>query len=328
MEHVVSQREVNEALARLKGVLAPRVGPKGTADIVRNFGHMQEQGVPPAGILQAIATTVDGFSSKDPIASPWSIAMSRAIATVAPKKLAHFSFFRDGRTRFDDVIVGVVADHAQALLPAFGDVDFALGVAWQNILTYHCALVGGECWNRNSAGPVAALWAAAADARLADDDVPMALLPGRGMLIARGHTPPREDAPFMCREVQVQLWGQGRHSLGPVGDGSFEGVCGLLESLALPLDVAWLPLLLRLVSLPLPPGTALVDLDSVMGHLAEEEDRLEQERLAGPSANAAAARLGLTKPAPVVLRSVRLQADGTVITIQADDDGVAFVRLG
>ena len=327
MELVVTQREVSEALARLKGVLAPRVGPKATADIVRNFGRMQEQGVPPPGMLQAIATTVDSFSSKDPIASPWSIAMSRAIATVAPGKLAHFSFFHDGRSRSDDVLVGVVADHAQALLPAFGDVDFALGVAWQNILTYHCALVGGACWSRNSAGPVSALWAAAADARLADDDVPLALLPGRGMLIARGHVPPREDAPFVCREVQVQVWGQGRHSLGPVGDGSFEGVCHLLESLALPLEVAWLPLLLRLVGLPLPAGTALVDVDGVIDSLAAEEDRLEQERSAGPNANAAAARLGLRKVLPPVLGSVRLQAGDTVITIACGDDGTALLRL-
>jgi hypothetical protein len=325
MEHVVSQREVKQALARLKDVLAPRVGPKGTADIVRNFGRMQEQGVPPAGVLQAIATTVDSFSSRDPIVSPWSIAMSRAVATVAPKKLAHFSFFHDGRSQFDDVIVGVVADHARALLPACDDVDTALGVAWQNILTYHCALVGGECWNRNSAGPVSALWAAAADARLADDDVPLALLPGRGLLIARGHTPPREDAPFVCREVQVQLWGRGRHSLGLVGDGSFEGVIGLLEALALPLEVAWLPLLLRLVALPLPAGTALVDVDGLIGGLAAAEDRQEQERLAGPAAQAAATRLGVQKPAPVLLRSLRLRADDTVIAISADEDGLAFV---
>ena len=253
--------------------------------------------------------------------------MSRAIATVAPGKLAHFSFFHDGRSRSDDVLVGVVADHAQALLPAFGDVDFALGVAWQNILTYHCALVGGACWSRNSAGPVSALWAAAADARLADDDVPLALLPARGMLIARGHVPPREDAPFVCREVQVQVWGQGRHSLGPVGDGSFEGVCHLLESLALPLEVAWLPLLLRLVGLPLPAGTALVDVDGVIDSLAAEEDRLEQERSAGPNANAAAARLGLRKVLPPVLGSVRLQAGDTVITIACGDDGTALLRL-
>jgi hypothetical protein len=33
------------------------------------------------------------------------------------------------------------------------------------------------------------------------------------------------------------------------------------------------------------------------------------------------------KPGPVVLRSLRLRADDTVIAISADEDGLAFVRV-
>lgn len=38
-------------------------------------------------------------------------------------------------------------------------------------------------------------------------------------------------------------------------------------------------------------------------------------------------RPGVQKPGPVLLRSRRLRADDTVITINADDDGMALMRV-
>jgi len=311
---------LRETLRRLQTLLPPRIGPRAAAEVLRNFGRMVEIGTPTAAALQAALSTLDAFADRPPMASPWSVATSRAIATVAPKKLAHFSFI--GRTpwRLPDVVVAGVADHAEALVPAFGDLDFALGVAWQNILTYHCALAAAECWNRNDPAPVHELFAAAADTALDDVDVPMAFVRGQGLFIVRGHAPPREDGPFRPRELYLHLHlhrhGAGRDLVGIVGDGSWAGVQETLRTLRLPLSTAALPLLLSLVALPCAPGEVIVDVDGVIDGLAADEDRLEQTRFTGRDAHA---RLGVPTPTAAFLPQLRLQIGATRLTLRQGD---------
>jgi hypothetical protein len=309
---------LRETLRRLHVLLPPRIGPHAAAEVLKNFGRMMELGTPTAAALQAAQSTLDAFADRPPIASPLSSATSRAIATVAPKKLAHFAFI--GRTpwQLPDVVVAGVADHADALMPAFGETDFALGVAWQNVLTYHCALVATECWNRNDPAPVHDLAAEAADARLDDVDVPMCLVRGEGLFIVRGHAPPREDAPFHPRELHLILrrHGGGRDVVGVVGDGSWAGVQDVLRALKVPLSTASLPLLLSLVTLPCGPGEQLIDEDGVIGDLAADEDRLEQARFTG---SAARTRLGVAGPQPPSLPTLRLRVGGTRLTLRAGD---------
>lgn len=309
---------LRETLRRLHTLLPPRIGPRAAAEVLKNFGRMMELGTPTAAALQAALSTLDAFTQRPPIASPWPLSTSRAIATVAPKKLAHFSFI--GRTPWTlpDVLVAGVADHADALVPAFGDIDFALGVAWQNVLTYHCALAANECWNRNDPAPVHDLFAAAADARLDDVDVPMGLVRGEGLFVVRGHGPPREDAPFCPRELHLLLHrhGAGRDVVGIVGDGSWAGVQEALRTLKLPLSTALLPLLLSLVTLPCAPGEVIVDVDGVLDGLAADEDRLEQARLTGTDARA---RLGVATPTSPSLPLLRLQVGDTRLTLRRGD---------
>jgi hypothetical protein len=214
------------------------------------------------------------------------------------------------------VLVAGVGDHADALVPAFGDVDFALGVAWQNVLTYHCALVASECWNRNDPAPVHDLAAAADDARLDDFDVPMALVRGVGLFIVRGHAAPREDSPFRARELHLHRHGTGRDVVGVVGDGSWAGVQDAVRTLKLPLSTASLPLLLSLMTLPCAPGEQLVDEDGVIGSLAADEDRLEQARFAG---SAARTRLGVASPDTATPALLRLRVGATRLTLRRGD---------
>jgi len=311
-------KEVDSALRRLRALLPSRIGPRATAEIIKGLSRAREAGTPLLAQLQAATSTLDAFADRDPITAPWPSAMCRAIATVAPKKLAHFSFLGRRQRVLPDVLVRGVADHAQLLTPSFGDVDdptFSLGVAWHNVLTYHCALVGGECHNRNSARPVVDLWQACADAGLADDDVPVCLVRGHGIVIARGYEPPREDRPFVARELIAHLWGQGRTSLGVVGDGCFDGVRWLLEEARgpFPLDTAHLPLWLALASLPCDPRADIVDEDDVISGLAAVEDQLEQERLVGTSVHA---RLGVPPDPAPALTSLRLRVGTTRLRLK------------
>jgi hypothetical protein len=309
---------LREALRQLQTLLPSRIGPRAAAEVLKNFGRMIESGTPTTAALQAALSTLDAFVQRPPIASPWSTAMSRAVATVAPKKLAHFSFLGRSPWRLPDVVVASVADQADSLMPAFGDVGFCLGVAWQNVLTFQCALVAGECWNRNAPAPVHDLFAAAADVHLDDVEVPMCLIRGEGLLVARGEAPPREDAPFRPRALHLLLHrhGVGRDVVGVVGDGSWAGVQEALRALKLPLSTASLPLLLSLLTLPCAPGEVLVDVDSVIPGLAADEDRLEQTRLTGRDARA---RLGVPAPTSPALPVLRLQVGETRLTLRRGD---------
>lgn len=306
----------------LRTLLPTRVGPKAAADVVASFARMKELGTPPLTMLHALSTTLDTFAARPAIAAPWSSAMCRAMLTMAPKKLAGFSTFASSR-RLPEVVVAGCAHHATALLPAFGDLDFSFGVAWQNLLTFHAALVVGACFNRNSASPIEQLHAACADAQLADDDVPFAVVPRRGLLIARGHVPPREDRPFQPREVQLHLWGRGRQTVAVIGDGSFAGVRALLSALALPLDVPHLPALLALVTLPCDPGAAIVDVDGQLSALSRVEGELED----GSSSSEAARRLGGASTTTTAVPSpLRLRVGETLIALH-DNDGVCVVDV-
>jgi hypothetical protein len=315
------EQSVHTAVRDLRTLLPTRVGPKAAADVVANFARMKELGTPPLAMLQALSTTIDTFAERPAIAAPWSSAMCRAILTMAPKKLASFSTFASSR-RLPDVVVAGCAHHATALLPAFGDLDFSFGVAWQNLLTFHAALVVGACFNRNNASPIEQLHAACADARLAEDDVPFAVVPRRGLLIARGHVPPREDRPFQPREVQLHMWGRGRQTVAVIGDGSFAGVRALLAALALPLDVPHLPALLALVTLPCDPDAAIVDVDGHLSALSRVEDELES----GMSSEAAR-RLGVASTTTIAVPSpLRLRVGETLIALH-DNDGLCVVDV-
>lgn len=313
------EQQVEAAVRELKALLPSRVGPKAAADVLRNMRRMKEQGVPPLTVLQTLSTTIDTFAARPAIAAPWSSAMCRAMLTVAPKKLSSFSLFASSR-ELPDVVMAGCAQHATALLPAFGDLDFALGVAWQNLLTFHAALVVGACFDRNNTSPIAQLHTACMDARLADDDVPIAVIPRRGVLLARGHVPPREHEAWTPREMQVQLWGRGRHTVGVVGDGSFAGVRALIAELGLPLDVAHLPALLTLVTLPCDPRAAIVDVDGQVSALVRAEADLEA------GMQDAAARLGVATTPIAVDSRVRVRVGDTLIALHAND-GVCVVDV-
>lgn len=313
------EHRIQATIRELRAALPARIGPKAAADVLRNLGRMTELGAPPLTVLQTLQTTLDAFAARPAIAAPWSSAMCRAMVTVAPKKLSSFSLFAGSR-RLPEVVVSGCAQHATALLPAFGDLDFALGVAWQNLLTFHCALVVGACFDRNLATPIVQLHSACVDARLADDDVPIAVIPGRGLLIARGHVPPREDDAWTPREVHVQLWGRGRMTVSTVGDGSFAGVRAVLAALSLPLDVAHVPALLALVTLPCDPQAAIVDVDGQLAALAVAEATLE----AGPQA--AAQRLGVATAIADVRSPLRLLVGTTRIALH-DNGGVCVVDV-
>lgn len=311
---------MHTAVRELRAVLPSRVGPKAAAEVLRNMARLRELGTPPLTMLQALSTTMDAFAARPAIAAPWSSAMCRAMLTVAPKKLSSFSCFSSSR-QLPAAVVSGCAQHASALLPAFGDLDFALGVAWQNLLTFHAALVVGACFDRNSTSPIEQLHRACVDAQLADDDVPMAVIPGRGVLIARGHTPPREDEPWMPREVQVQLWGRGRQTVSVVADGSFAGVRALIAALRLPLDVGHLPALLALVALPCDPRAAIVDVDGQLSTLTRGEAELEAGR-----DTEAARRLGVSPTTIAVSSPLRLRVGDVLIALH-DNDGLCVVDI-
>jgi hypothetical protein len=314
------EQKVQAAVRTLKAVLPSRVGPKAAADVLRSMARMKELGTPPLTMLQALSTTIDTFAVRPAIAAPWSSAMCRAMLTVAPKKLSSFSLFAPSRG-LPDVVVAGCAQHASALLPAFGDLDFALGVAWQNLLTFHAALVVGACFDRNSTSPIEQLYDACVDAHLADDDVPMAVIPRRGVLVARGHVPPRDDVAWTPREVQVHLWGKGRQTVGIAGDGSFLGVRGLIAELGVPLDVPHLPALLALATLPCDPRTAIIDVDGQMSALAKVEAELE------PGVNAAAARLGIASSTTIAVPSPLRFRVGTTSIALHDSRGICVAEI-
>lgn len=110
---------LREALRQLHALLPARIGPHAAAEVLKNFGRMIESGTPTVAALQAALSTLDAFAQRPPIASPWSPATSRAVATVAPKKLAHFGFVGRSPWTLPDVVVAGVTDHADALVPAF-----------------------------------------------------------------------------------------------------------------------------------------------------------------------------------------------------------------
>lgn len=146
----------------------------------------------------------------------------------------------------------------------------------------------------------------------------MCLVRGAGLFIARGHAPPREDAPFrpLALHLLLHRHGAGRDVVGVVGDGSWAGVQETLRALRLPLSTAALPLLLSLLAVPCAPGEAIVDVDGVIPGLAAEEDRLEQERFAGSSARG---RLGVRPTPPPPLSTLRLRIGTTRLTLREGD---------
>ncbi len=319
-------RQLEATLVRLRRALPSRVGPKAAHEMLASLSRSAELGTPTLALLSAATSLEDGVASGPRIAPPWSSAQCRAIATVAPKKLAHGSFLWTRPLQLPDVVVSAVADHADALAPAFGDVDFALGVAWQNVLTFRCALVVGECFDRNDASPVSDLAAAVADVHarfVGDDVVPMALWRKRGVLLARGAAAVAEDAPFQIRSVQLIEWGQ-QHEAVDIGD--VDGVVRVVRAMGLHLDAAAMPAIVALLALIAPDDEA-DDVDGTLQGLSVVESELEAERGRGP--RGAHARLATSRP--TIERRVprlRLRLGRRLITLrdaQNDDDDVITV---
>ena len=101
--------------------------------------------------------------------------------------------------------------------------------------------------------------------------------------------------------------------MGVVGDGSFVGVRAAIAELELPLDVAHLPALLTLATLPCDPRAAIVDVDGQLSMLVSAEAALEA------GTNAAAARLGVATTTIDVTSPLRVRVGETLIALHATD---------
>jgi hypothetical protein len=311
--------QLNAVLRRLHRELPPRMGPLAAEQMLSSLSRAAESGTSVTALL-ASATQVDkAMLARPRITAPWPGALCRAIATVAPKKLAHGTFLLRRPLQLPDPVVAGVAAHADALVPAFGDVDFALGVAWQNVLTFHTALVVGECFDRNDASPVFDLADAFADVNANSSSVvPVAVWRGRGVLVACGHQPPREDRHFAVAALQLIEWGK-HHDMVDVGD--VAGVVSVLRALKVRLGVATLPAIVTIAAL-MDPDADVVDVDGVMGGLGAAEADLEATRQRGQTAHA---RLGQPSRTPPPLQRLRLRVGERLVRIENDDDGTMAV---
>ena len=313
--------DVDVILGRLHRLLPSRVGSVSAQLVLRNLISLRERGVAPLEVLHAAHQTLDAFADREALAAPFSSAVCRGIADAAPLKLSLLS----SRISFQQPARGMaavehegLATHAAALLPAFGDVDLCTGMAWKNALLYRLSLVVGEAWSRNDGTPLTDLFGAAADLRLPDDVVPIGLVRGQGVVVARGVLSSTSKEPFLVRSFSFQRFA-GDPIVVDVG-GGFAGVRELLALWALPITPATLPWIIGALLMPFGPAAAVVDDDHVIEAFVGGEDLLEQERFQGPLAALTRQKLGIAAVHVAGRALVRFRIERTTVTYRAGGD--------
>ncbi len=318
-----SWNDVDAVLRRLKLLLTPRAGPTFAASMLRELVNLKERGASASVVLASAVAHVDAWSAREPLAAPFSSPVCRAVADAGALKLSMLASrlsWQQPHRGLSDAEHRAVADHAAALVPTFGDADLCIGMGWKNALLFRLSLVVGECWSRNDGTPLTDLAAASADFALDDRSVAVAVVRGAvvrgaGVVVARGHVPPSDTAPF-----RVRSWACLRHGHDPIvveRDGSFVGVRALLTAWALPITPATLPWIVHASCMSAVDDDVVVDdADGVVAAFVGGEDALEQERFQGPAGALVKKKLGLTSTTPSRER-LRLRIGATEVVYVA-----------
>lgn len=290
--------DLDRALSRLQAVLLPRVGKRATQQVVGNFLRSIEVGgsAATASLLQSIAQTIDAYARIPESGTPFPLDIAKAIGDAGCPTLANLSWrvrwnWKDGHAlEMSDATARGVAQHADALLPAYGDDDaeLAVRVAWRCSHQYLLHLVVGQCFNRNVPDATDMLFAAWERHGRPDHCAPIGVVPAAvgapGVVYAVGDATP---------ELLVRFRARGFVFSPDQGDNiALDDVDGLQRFFSrVPLDItprtlAWICHLVRMAT---------------QAPLALDDDRLLDEwesQEESPPSNAASVLLGI--PAPPV----------------------------
>lgn len=149
--------DIDAALSRLQAVLRPRVGKKMTALVMKNLVGLIEQKIPEDTLRHTIQQHLDAYARIPESGTPFPLPIAKAIGDAGCVNLAvlarRLRWQEPAAISMSQDEARGVAQHADALLPSYGDDDaeFAVRVAWRCSHQFRLHLVVGRAFNRNDA---------------------------------------------------------------------------------------------------------------------------------------------------------------------------------
>lgn len=294
-----SREDVDGALRRLEEVLRPRVGRRATALVLKNLVGLRESGLDDAGLLGVVHQTLDAYARVPESGTPFPLGIAKAIGDLGCLKLPVLStrMHPGGQHGLGllDTEARAVAQHADALLPAYGedDADFAVRVAWRSAHHHRLHLVVGRTFPRHDNAPTELLHEAWR--RQGARGIPVAVVPGDfgcpGVLYASGPPP----SAHVLERTRVDGFFFQPHAGDPISLDDVPGLQRFFARVPLPISPRTLAWIVHLVRLAFP------------ARLVEVEDRLNvawEDREETPPLTAS---LLLGVPPPPVEERARLR---------------------